>query len=46
MTNEEIKLNSDKFLSQISLILSTDPDVFELHRNSTWYKEMNSLEFI
>ena len=46
MSHEEINSNAEKFLWQISLILSTDPEVFALHRNSEWYKDMDALDFI
>ena len=37
---EEIEKNADEFIKQISKIILTDPEVFEVRRNSEWYDKM------
>jgi tyrosyl-tRNA synthetase len=46
LTPEEIEVNAQSFLDQISLVLRTDPDVFEVRRNSEWYDGMNVAELL
>ncbi|MFF0269714.1 tyrosine--tRNA ligase [Kribbella sp. NPDC004536] len=36
----QIDANAASFLEQVSLVLRTDPDVFEVRRNSEWYDAM------
>jgi tyrosyl-tRNA synthetase len=38
---EEIDRNAQAFLDQVSLVLRTDPEVFEVRRNSQWYNQMS-----
>lgn len=40
LTPEEIEANGEAFLEQVSLVLRTDPEVFEVRRNSEWFQEM------
>jgi len=42
----DIKRNSQEFISQVSKILLTKPDVFEVRRNSEWFGKMNTAEFV
>ncbi|HEU4948348.1 MAG TPA: tyrosine--tRNA ligase [Kribbella sp.] len=37
----EIDANAASFLAQVSLVLRTDPEVFEVRRNSEWYGAMD-----
>lgn len=37
----EIDANAASFLAQVSMVLRTDPDVFEVRRNSEWYGTMD-----
>lgn len=37
----QIDANAASFLEQVSLVLRTDPDVFEVRRNSEWYGAMD-----
>ncbi|MEV6285690.1 tyrosine--tRNA ligase [Kribbella sp. NPDC051770] len=41
LTPEEIEVNAAAFLEQVSLVLRTDPAVFEVRRNSEWYDAMD-----
>lgn len=41
LTPAEIDANAASFLDQISLVLRTDPAVFEVRRNSEWYDAMD-----
>lgn len=43
---QEIEANAREFIKQVSLILLTDPQVFEIRRNSEWYGRMPVSEFI
>jgi len=44
---EEIKKNAQEFIKQVSTILITDdPEVFEIKRNSEWFSRMSTAEFI
>jgi tyrosyl-tRNA synthetase len=43
---EEIEANANEFLRQVSHILLTDSDVFEVRRNSEWYENMGLGEFM
>ncbi|MFI5709314.1 tyrosine--tRNA ligase [Kribbella sp. NPDC051620] len=40
LTPEQIEVNAASFLEQVSLVLRTEPDVFEVRRNSEWYGSM------
>ncbi|ONI75761.1 tyrosine--tRNA ligase [Kribbella sp. ALI-6-A] len=40
LSPEEIEVNAAAFLEQVSLVLRTDPEVFEVRRNSEWYDAM------
>ena len=42
----QIDANAASFLSQVSLVLRTDPDVFEVRRNSEWYDAMPVAELL
>ncbi|MBI4232575.1 tyrosine--tRNA ligase [Candidatus Peregrinibacteria bacterium] len=46
LTTAEVDGNAEHFLAQISRILLTTPDVFEVHRNSTWFSAMSAIDFI
>jgi tyrosyl-tRNA synthetase len=41
LTPEVIEVNAAAFLEQVSLVLRTDPEVFEVRRNSEWYDAMD-----
>ncbi|GAA1613648.1 tyrosine--tRNA ligase [Kribbella sancticallisti] len=41
LTPAEIDANAASFLTQVSLVLRTDPAVFEVRRNSEWYDRMD-----
>ena len=43
---EEIEQNAKEFIRQVSLILRTDADVFEIRRNSEWFNRMNTSHFV
>jgi tyrosyl-tRNA synthetase len=40
LTPEQIEVNAASFLDQVSLVLRTDPEVFEVRRNSEWFGAM------
>ena len=42
----QIDANAASFLEQVSLVLRTDPDVFEVRRNSEWYDAMPVAELL
>ena len=46
LSDEEMKLNAQEFIRQVSLVLLTDPEVFSIRRNSEWYDKMALSEFI
>ncbi|MDX2971376.1 tyrosine--tRNA ligase [Kribbella solani] len=46
LTPEQIDANAASFLKQVSLVLRTDPDVFEVRRNSEWYDAMSIAELL
>lgn len=46
LSDEEMKLNAQEFIRQVSLVLLTDPKVFAIRRNSEWYDKMALSEFI
>ncbi|MFI6831915.1 tyrosine--tRNA ligase [Kribbella sp. NPDC050241] len=46
LTPEEIEANATSFLEQVSLVLRTDPAVFEVRRNSEWYDGMRVAELL
>jgi tyrosyl-tRNA synthetase len=46
MSREEIEANANEFLRQVSRILLTDSDVFEVRRNSEWYENMGLGDFM
>ena len=37
---DEIEANAQEFIRQVALVLRTDPEVFEVRRNSEWYEKM------
>lgn len=43
---EEIERNAKEFIKQVTLVLRSDSNVFEIRRNSEWYKKMKAEEFI
>jgi tyrosyl-tRNA synthetase len=43
---EEIERNAQDFLRQVSAVLLTDPAVFEVRRNSDWFGNMPTDEFL
>ncbi len=46
LSPKEIEKNAKKIFSDIGKILLRDPRVFELRRNSEWYKKMKTGEFL
>jgi tyrosyl-tRNA synthetase len=46
LTPSQIDANAASFLEQVSLVLRTDPDVFEVRRNSEWYDGMPVAELL
>ncbi|MGZ0147910.1 tyrosine--tRNA ligase [Kribbella sp. WER1] len=46
LTPEQIDANAGSFLEQVSLVLRTDPEVFEVRRNSEWYDAMPVAELL
>ncbi|MGW6276775.1 tyrosine--tRNA ligase [Kribbella sp. NPDC055071] len=46
LTPEEIDANAASFLEQVSLVVRTDPEVFEVRRNSEWYDGMRIAELL
>lgn len=40
LTPAQIEVNAASFLDQVSLVLRTEPEVFEVRRNSEWYGPM------
>lgn len=40
LSPEQIEENAASFLDQVSLVLRTDPEVFEVRRNSEWFGTM------
>jgi tyrosyl-tRNA synthetase len=46
LTPEEIEANAQSFLEQVSLVLRTDAEVFEVRRNSEWYDGMRVAELL
>jgi tyrosyl-tRNA synthetase len=43
---EEIEKNAKEFIRQVSLVLLTDKEVFEVRANSEWYDRMPLSEFL
>ena len=43
---EEIERNAEGFIAQVRSILRTDPDVFEIRRNSEWWDPMPLTRFL
>ena len=46
LTLEEMKANEEEFIRQIAMVVHTDPDVFEVRRNSEWFEQMPTPEFL
>lgn len=46
LTPAQIETNAQSFLEQVSLVLRTDPAVFEVRRNSEWYDGMRVAELL
>jgi tyrosyl-tRNA synthetase len=46
LTPEEIEANAQSFVEQVSLVLRTDAEVFEVRRNSEWYDGMRVAELL
>ena len=46
LTVEQIEANARAFLAQVSLVLDTDPRVFEVRRNSEWFDRMPVAELL
>jgi tyrosyl-tRNA synthetase len=42
----EIEANAAAFVEQVGMVLRTDPDVFEIRRNSEWYSTMDIAEWL
>ncbi len=43
---EDIERNAQEFIRQVSMVLLTDPKVFEVRRNSDWFGTMPTHEFL
>lgn len=43
---DEIERNAEAFLSQCGQVLLTDPEVFEVRRNSEWFDVMGTSQFL
>jgi len=43
---DEIEQNSAQFLTQVGQVLDTDPEVFEVRRNSEWFASMDLGQFL
>lgn len=43
---DEIEANSVAFLQQVSMVLNTAPEVFEVRRNSEWFGSMSVAELL
>jgi tyrosyl-tRNA synthetase len=41
IAREEIEHNAEEFIKQVSIVLRTDPEVFEVRRNSEWWGPMS-----
>ncbi|MGJ9405750.1 tyrosine--tRNA ligase [Nesterenkonia aurantiaca] len=41
LSTEAIETNAQAFLDQVSIVLDTDPNVFEVRRNSEWFGSMS-----
>lgn len=46
LSKEAIEINAQAFLEQVSLVLDTDPAVFEVRRNSEWFDSMRIPELL
>ena len=46
LTRDEIDKNAQAFIDQASLVLLTEPDVFEVRRNSEWFDAMLVTELL
>ncbi|MEI8407900.1 MULTISPECIES: tyrosine--tRNA ligase [unclassified Kribbella] len=46
LTPAQIEANAQSFLEQVSIVLRTDPEVFEVRRNSEWYDGMRVAELL
>lgn len=46
LSRDEIDHNAKAFLDQVGQILHTDPEVFEVRRNSEWFDKMGVDEFL
>ena len=46
LTAEQIEQNAQAFLDQVSIVLDTAPDVFEVRRNSEWFDRMPVAELL
>jgi tyrosyl-tRNA synthetase len=46
LSPEAIEVNASAFLDQVSIVLRTDPAVFEVRRNSEWFGRMSIPELL
>ncbi|MGN7800344.1 tyrosine--tRNA ligase [Leifsonia sp. 22587] len=46
LSPDAIEANAQAFLDQVSIVLDTDPAVFEVHRNSEWFGRMPISELL
>lgn len=46
LPREEIEKNAQEFLRQVRMVLLDDPEVFEVRRNSEWFENMPTGEFL
>jgi len=46
IASDEIERNLGHFLDQVGMVLDTDPEVFEVRRNSEWFDQMGLAEFL
>ncbi len=46
ISEAEIEANAQEFIRQASVVLRTDPKVFEIRRNSEWFGKMETSDFL
>ncbi|MGO9558303.1 MAG: tyrosine--tRNA ligase [Acidimicrobiales bacterium] len=46
ISRDEIEANAEAFITQVSVVLRTEPEVFEVRRNSEWWDTMSLDEFM
>ncbi|MEA2217611.1 MAG: tyrosyl-tRNA synthetase [Solirubrobacteraceae bacterium] len=46
ISGDDIETNAQAFIDQVGAVLRTDPEVFEIRRNSEWYDPMSAGELM